>query len=342
MKVISDNKKFIHFGFAILKNILAFYVIVSHCFNYNSTENKIILFIVKSRRIHVPSFFILSFYFNHNTLISSDIQKKRNRFKRLLIPYLGWPIIIFIFNNILHYNNIYGKVFSFKILLIQLITGGKSGLFHFWFLLDLIFITFIFHLIIFFFRNNYLFILNIILLFAYFVQYSNLSRIIINHTYKYHAVCRVHEMIPFAVTGFTLNSLKVLKILENYKINTIIFSLIIYNLVRDYEIFAHFFGVVYHGIKLNVSSVCIIMIFSNFPLKNIKYKYLADVLKYLTNYSAGIFYLHQVVHFYSNNFIYDIRKGNLLGIINIYFICYLISISGAFIFRNTIIKNLFV
>lgn len=149
-------------------------------------------------------------------------------------------------------------------------------------------------------------------------------------------------MIPFAVTGFTLNSLKVLKILENYKINTIIFSLIIYNLVRDYEIFAHFFGVVYHGIKLNVSSVCIIMIFSIFPLKNIKNKYLADLLKYLTNYSAGIFYLHQVVHLYSNNFFYDIRKGNLLGIINIYFICYLISISGSFIFRNTIIKNLFV
>ena len=99
-------------------------------------------------------------------------------------------------------------------------------------------------------------------------------------------------MIPFAVTGFTLKSLKVLKILENYKINTIIFSLIIYNLVRDYEIFAHFFGVAYHGIKLNVISVCIIMIFSNFLFKNIKYKYLADLLKYLTNYSAGIFYLH--------------------------------------------------
>ena len=149
-------------------------------------------------------------------------------------------------------------------------------------------------------------------------------------------------MIPFAVTGFTLNSLKVLKILENYKINTIIFSLIIYNLVRDYKIFAQFLGVAYHGIKLNVSSVCIIMIVSIFPFKSIKYKYLVDLLKYLTNYSAGIFYLHQVVHFYSKKFFYDIREGNLFGIIIIYFICYVISISGAFIFRNTIIENLFI
>ena len=337
----SVNKKNIHLGFSILKNILAFYVIVSHCFNYNSTKNKIILFIVKRRKIHVPSFFILSFYFNHNTLISSDTQKKRNRFKRLLIPYLGWPIIIFIFNNILHYIKISRNFFSFKILIIQLITGAKSGLFHFWFLLDLILITFLFHLIIFFFRQNYLFILNLILLFSYFVQYSNISRIVIYYTYNYNAVSRIHEIIPYAVTGFTLSSLKVLKILDIYKINSIIICLIIYNLVGNYEIFTKFFGVMYHGVKLNVISVCIIIIFSFFPLKNIKSKILSGLLKYLTNYSAGIFYVHQVVQCYSNRFLYDIRKGNLLGIIMIYFISYLISISGSFIFKNTIAKNLF-
>ena len=337
----SINNKNIHFGFSILKNFLAFNVIVSHCYNFNSTKNKIILFIVKKRKIHVPSFFIMSFYFNHNTLISLDTKKKKNRFYRLLIPYFGWPIIIFIFKDIYQIYKISNKLGLIKILIIQLITGQGTGLFHFWFLLDLIFITFIFHLIIFFFRNNYLFILNLLLLFSYIVQYSNLSRIIIYHTHKYHALSRVQEIFPFAVTGFTLSSLKIFKILDNYKMNTIIFCIIIFYIVRIYKIFANFFGVAYNGIKLNVASVCIIIIVSFFPMKNIKHKYLVVLLKYLTNYSAGIFYLHQVAQFYSSRFFDDIRKGNFIGIILIYFICYLISVSGASIFKNSMAKNLF-
>ena len=31
----------------------------------------------------------MSFYFNHNTLVSPDTKKKINRFERLFIPYIG-------------------------------------------------------------------------------------------------------------------------------------------------------------------------------------------------------------------------------------------------------------
>ena len=77
-----------NFGFALLKNILAFDVIITHCFNKNTAHNNTILFITKRRKVHVPSFFILSFYYNYNTLVSSNIKKKIYRLNRLLIPYI--------------------------------------------------------------------------------------------------------------------------------------------------------------------------------------------------------------------------------------------------------------
>ena len=108
-----------NFGFALLKNILAFDVIITHCFNKNKTYNNIIRFITKRRKVHVPSFFILSFFYNYNTLVSSNIKKKIYRLIRLLIPYVLWPIMIFMFSNL---NNTYRKfqrLSSFNILIFQ-------------------------------------------------------------------------------------------------------------------------------------------------------------------------------------------------------------------------------
>lgn len=336
----SIHFKQIHLGFSILKSLLAFNVIISHCFRINTTKNKIILFICKRRRFHVPSFVILSFYFNHNTLISTDTKKKLNRFERLIIPYLGWPIITFIFSNIIKYFKKFSILCSFKILIFQLITGQGNWVFHFWYLFDLILTTFIFHLIIIIFRKRYLFILNLLLLFSYFIQYSKYSKMLYYYTNKLAGLARENEIIPFAITGFTLSSLKALNICEKFKINSFLICLIIYNLLQDYEIFANLFGVAYSGIKLNVISICVIIIFSLFPLNN-KPKNLIKILKYITNYSGGIFYLHQVIHFYFKYILLDIQRGTFIGVIMIYFISYCICVLGTSIFKTTKAKNLF-
>ena len=83
-----------NYGFAILKSILAFLVIIAHQFKSNSTQNKLILNITRERYFHVPCFFIMSFYFMFNTLYSLNPKKIFIRIIRLLIPYIGWPLII--------------------------------------------------------------------------------------------------------------------------------------------------------------------------------------------------------------------------------------------------------
>ena len=160
------------------------------------------------------------------------------------------------------------------------------------------------------------------------------------YTNKLAGLARENEIIPFAITGFTLSSLKALNICEKFKINSFLICLIIYNLLQDYEIFANLFGVAYSGIKLNVISICVIIIFSLFPLNN-KPKNLIKILKYITNYSGGIFYLHQVIHFYFKYILLDIQRGTFIGVIMIYFISYCICVLGTSIFKTTKAKNLF-
>ena len=113
---ILRTKKY-NYGLGILKTILAFSIIRTHNFNYKSTKNKILLYILRDRRIHVPSFFIMSFYFIHKDLIILNIKIFLKRMEKLLIPYCIWPIIIFILNNYLlnKFINLQ-KIYSFKLL----------------------------------------------------------------------------------------------------------------------------------------------------------------------------------------------------------------------------------
>ena len=103
----------IYYGLLILKVFLAFDVINIHCFKSNSTKNKYLLYLLRSQMLHVPSFIIMSFFFTHNTLIYK-------RFERLLMPYIGFPLILFMKNNTLNYfTKSYHKI-PIKILLLQI------------------------------------------------------------------------------------------------------------------------------------------------------------------------------------------------------------------------------
>lgn len=330
-----------NFGFALLKNFLAFDVVISHCFYTREKQTDTILFITKRRKIHVPSFFILSFYFNYNTLVSFDTKKKINRIIRLLIPYIFWPIIIFVFCNLNSSYKKFKNLTSFDLLIFQLLTGQGQEVFHFWYLFDLITTTLLFMGIIKLYRKNHLFIINLLLVFAYFIQYSEYHKRIVPYFRGIEGLKREIELLPFAVVGFTLKAFNVLAILQNYKFNSFIMCAFIYYFVIEYEIFIRIFGVAYHGIKLNILSTCIVILFSLFPSNKIKNKYAINILKILTNHSGGIFYLHQLVHFFFKPYYKEIRDGTFNGVIQVYFISYIISMIGSNVFYKTHLKFLF-
>ena len=335
---VSPKRKY-YYGLSILKVLLAFDVINGHCFNKKSTSNKIILYLLNSNKLHVPSFIIMSFYFTHETLISQDFNKINNRLERLLIPYIGWPIILFSTYNFIHFLGIEYYSFPFKKLIHQIILGNAWTIpFHFWFLFDLI-ITNILFLFIILIKRNYLFTFIIILIFCYFLQYSQLN-------YQYMnlhepSLSKEIEFIPFAITGFIIFELNIIKILKRYKIQTFIISLLLYKLILKYEVFSNFKGFAFHGLKFNICSICLIIIFSLFSSEENYNKYL-KLFKTITSFTGGIYYIHRIIEKNFKNFFVEIKKGSLVGLITIYLISYMICFIGTFFFNKTRLKYLFI
>lgn len=341
MKFKKEEKK-INYGIAILKTILAFYVIRSHYYDFNLSKSRIIYYILgKKRSIHVPSFFIMSFYFNHRFLISKDSKKNYIRLERLLIPYIFWPVIIYLLNNVFHFFLKLDLQCSFKKLIIQIIIG-RGIVDTLWFQFDLIITTFLFLFIIYMFKRRYLYILQFLMIFAYLIEYSNYEYQIcskLNNDFNI-SICREILMIPFGVTGFTFSAFNLSIYLKKYKFTFFIFAFIIFLFV-DYFNVINLLGT-YKGIKPNILSVCLIIIFSIFPFEHIKNKYITIFIEQITRYTAGIYYLHMPVYSYLEFYILPIKKRNIVGLFFIYIITYSICYFGMLISGKTKAKNLFI
>ena len=345
---MNKNEKKFNYGIAILKSFLAFLVLIAHNFKPSSTKNKIILNFTINRRFHVPCFFIISFYLTYISLLSRDKMKIINRFSRLLIPYITWPCIIWIINNVLNElfknRSFYKLPDSFNVLKNQLLWGNTFML-QFWFQWEILFINLLFVIIIFIFQIHYLFVLQLLLILCYYLQYSQYY-LIKNYFPYFPYYCRKNILytltsIPYAVTGFTLGIFKIIDRLENIKMQTLIISIIIYSLISTYKIFIIIRGKGFQGIYLNIKSLCVFFIFSIFPSDKIKDKNLSKLLIITTNYSAGVFYLHVSLHSYLCRFIKIIQNKTFTGTIITYLLCNFISHFGVLIFGKTKLKYLF-
>ena len=201
-------------GIEILRIILCFSVVLDHLYiNTNFYKFHYIIY------YHIPSFFVISFYFNYKTFISFNIKKIKGRLKRLFIPYFYWSIISWIINVI--YFEIFNieSFHSFKFLLIHLVNGHQFN-YSLWFQNIISLITLLFLIIIFLFRKIYISILLILNLVAYIFQYTgfNYNFFINNFTINSSATFgRFAEAIPNAVTGFILSYFDIIKKSNKYK-----------------------------------------------------------------------------------------------------------------------------
>ena len=79
-------RKKIHIGLAILRIYLSFLVVVIHCFQPKFNIKKKIIIKIIYNKIHVPTFYLLSFLFSYHLFKSKNIAKIKIRFQRLLYP----------------------------------------------------------------------------------------------------------------------------------------------------------------------------------------------------------------------------------------------------------------
>ena len=332
MKYKNSFKK-INYSFQLLRLLLCFWVVIAHSYKYS--------YKLRKGRFHVPIFMIMSFYFYYNIIKTKDTIKIKQRFQRLLIPYIFWPIIIFILNNILFKIefSIYNKKLLLNDLIKQLIFGRN---YHniFYFLFILIILTLLFTIISFLFNKSMVIIFQLLLIVAYIFQYSFWNLFIFKEysTIIKFSLGNIAELLPFAVIGVTLKYLDINTKLIKLKRLTIFYLGIIIFLILKFEIFASIRGFYFPGILFNIGGTCIFILFSIFSFQN---KKLIFLLKFITKFTGGIFYIHSICIISLQKKIFFIKNKTFQGSIVIYIICYIICYLGNKLTYKTKFKFLF-
>ena len=340
MKLKNNGKQKFNAFFSLLRIYTSFLVVNAHCFKPQISlyKNKFKLKLLKSF-IHVPIFYIMSFYFCYNLISTKNIPKIKLRFERIVIPYFIWPIFIFLINNYL--LNFISKI-SLNDLLLQLLYGHKYNP-VFWFQYDLIIVTIIFSISsLLFYKFSIFFLINLEIISFYF-QYSNNNYILFSNLpfYKKYTLGRFAEIIPYCVSGYIFGYLKISIISKKFRFTYIYIFFILLLFFIKYNIFAYVQGFSYQGFKLYAISLSVFIIFLLFPSQIITNNTLIIFMKFLSNYTSGVYYLHFCVYKYFAKYNSLIRKRTLYGSMIIYLICYLISILGILLFGKTKLKYLF-
>jgi fucose 4-O-acetylase-like acetyltransferase len=288
----SKRKKEYNIGIGILRICLSFMVVVNHIYDRKKLQQYIYFLYY-----HIPTFFLLSFFYTFNTLNFFNINKIKNRFERIVIPYFSWCIICWILNNVYFY--------LFKIKVRHSLTDFWNNLLNarilnvvLWFQNNLILLTIIFLIIILLFKSYNIYILISVGILCYVLQYTRLNYNFFRNNFTCHyqiTYGRIAENFPHAITGFYISSINLMTILKNNIRITIINSLVIVLFITKYNVFSNIETFKYGGIRLNIGAVCIFFIFFLFPFRKIKNEFLIKIIIKLINYTGGIYFVHCLI-----------------------------------------------
>ena len=284
-----QHKQNVNLGIEILRIILCFWVLSFHCLDNNKIYY-FLYYITKRKMYHVPCFCFISFYFSYNVYFSGNNIKFKKRIERLLIPYIFWPIIFFAIDNTFGISRI-----TLHDLKLQIICGRQISV-SLWYIFTLLFLTILFFIILKLFHHYFLFIIEIISIIIYIMQYSNYYYIF--DGYKINSkltVITTLNLFPLSTFGLISSSLNIIKILKNYRKQAIFFSFLFLYFLLRYNIFVDLGG--FKGILFLFSSLCLFVGFYLLPLENIN-PFNQKIIKQITSYTNGIYCLHMRIHYF--------------------------------------------
>ncbi len=271
----SKPEKTYDLGLLILRPILAYIVVMTHCYNYSYLPIRWKFIYINTERFAFPVrvFFIMSIYFSYNTLINSDYKKKFERLIRLIIPYILWPIIIFYLNRILRYFKYIKSIITVKLLIKQLLIEAPiiGALWYQW---VLIFMSVLINIIILIFKNSYNFILIQLSIVAFIYQYNGKNQ----HFIKNYDIDnkrtfgRIAEIMPCAFMGFFIASSGIMIFFRKYRLRVFVVCALVNYFIIKYDIFITNTGAGYAGVKLYIVSICIFFGCAVFPSELVKNK----------------------------------------------------------------------
>ena len=325
-------------GISLLRFILAFMVVLDH-FYEQKKQNKILHILY----YHIPTFFLLSFFYTHNSFVPFKIMKIKLRFERIIIPYVCWSIISWVLFNIYFY--IFKKEcnHSVKELLYNFL-NAHVFIPALWFQNIIILINLIFSIVILTFENDYLLIFQIIMILSYVFQYSGINYHFFRnhfHHFYYTTYGRLVETLPNSISGFFIAASNIHNKLRIRKTKTVIISLFVLLLATGSQFDKKLRGFQYAGVRLNIAAICIFFIFFYVFLDKIINKRIIKFIDFLIHYTAGIYYSHYLVgRSYFVNFILGKKIKTFFGTAIIYLFSYILCFFLDILIGKTKLKHL--
>ena len=238
--------------------------------------------------------------------------------------------------------NRYKRFLTLNDLKTQIIVGrGIYGVAVLWFHFNLIIFTLFFFIFSCLLKSHFLFVLQIIAIISYGMQYSKINYLYFKQYTEniWMSIGNIIETYPLAITGFSLASVNIIqKLIKKRKNNLLYLSLFLF-LISKYKLFCNIKGFSSPGIKHIFFSSFLFSFFSIIPLENVNSKVLLFIT-HITKYTQGIYCIHFLFQYYIK-LKFD-KKGSLLGCIFLYIISYFSSFIGFRILSKTRLKFLFV
>ena len=339
LKKDSKENVEINLGIQLLRSILCLWVLFSHCTDIKKKHKKYF-----ARNFHVPTFFMISFYFYYKLLNQKAISKIKRRFSRLLYPYIFWPFLAFLLNNILFMFSLLDESIE-KITLIdlylQILTGSKYYR-SFWFLFNLFILSILFTIFAFILKQNQLILYEFLGIISLFLLFTKINSDIF-FPYEKHitmSIGRVNSSIPLCVIGCFYSSINLLSKVKNLKWNFYLISISLIFILFKYDLFIQYPGFSYSNSLLYLFSTSFLFILFG-ALKFDKFLLLKRILKTITKYTGGIYYIHPIFPKFIY-FFFNIKKASYFSSFIIYIICYFICFYGNKLFKNNNFKYLFI
>ena len=194
----------------------------------------------------------------------------------------------------------------------------------FWFQFNLIFLTLFFAIILFAFNKNSIKILIFMGLICFYLYLSELLYVILIYYTKFFRsnIGSLIELMPISVIGCIFSSLNSLLILKNLHIFYHYILSFITFLLFKYNIFVKKPGFRYSNVSLNIlSSSILFLLFGTISFETIlKYKFIILFIRYITEFTGGIYYLHPLIRDYFEENSFKFLKKNYFDSIIIYII----------------------
>jgi hypothetical protein len=329
-------KKKISIGIELLRIFFSFNIFFFHCKNKYIYKKQLYNINREFVSIGLITFFILAFYFSYGLFSSKNIKLIKQRFQRLLIPYIIWPIIIYIHKNNVFYYFLYLQYYKLKILLYQFLIGHGVAI-VFWFSYNLIFISLMLTIIIFIIKIYLLFlVISSIPMYLYYTSnyYKNLF-LNYNDIVAFSNRPLVSTYICGTI-GFSLSYFKMIDKTNKKTILIICCSTLLMFLIFCYEKAKKFYFLKY------LLSISLIILFGNLPFNKLK---IENIVRQISSHTGGIYYIHININSLINEYIifkYNIKKGTIIICIVNYIICYMLCFIGFRIFKKNKLKYLFI